>query len=103
MVSLKHLCDCCGNEITKGDYMVLNLLPFKTTRRLTFDKSPVFSTSNQELCNSCAGELYEHYRLMKASKQGKPLKRICLSCGYEDDNNVICPVCKSQNWSIEEE
>lgn len=102
-MSIKRLCDCCGKEIVKDDFMVLNLLPFKTTRGLTFDKFPVSSTSNQELCDSCAGELYEHYRMMKASKQGKPLKRICLSCGHEDDDNMICPVCKSQNWSIEEE
>lgn len=102
-MSIKRICDCCGKEIVKDDFMVLNLLHFNTIRGLTFNKSPVSSTSDQELCDSCAGELYEHYRLMKASKQGKPLKRICLSCGYEDDNNVICPVCKSQNWSIEEE
>lgn len=102
-MSIKRICDCCGKEIVKDDFMVLNLLHFNIIRGLTFNKSPVSSTSDQELCDSCAGELYEHYMLMKASKQGKPLKRICLSCGYEDDDNVICPVCKSKNWSIEEE
>ena len=102
-MSIKRLCDCCGKEIVKDDFMVLNLLPFKTTRGWTSYKTPVSPTSNQELCDSCAGELCEHYRLMKVTKQGKLLKRICLNCGHEDDDNVVCPVCKSQNWSVEEE
>ena len=94
MMSVKRLCDCCGKEITKDDFMVLNLLPFQTSRGFTFEHAPCSATSNQELCDSCAAE---------ANKQGKILKRVCLNCGHEDNDNPVCPVCKSQNWEIEEE
>lgn len=94
-MSVKRLCDCCGKEIIKKDFTVLDLLLFSYTscsRRF-----------KQELCDSCAAEVYEHYRLMKANKQGKILKRVCFNCGYEDDNNPVCPVCKSKNWELKEE
>lgn len=70
-MSVKRLCDCCGKEITKDDFMVLNLLPFHTSRGFTFEHSPC-STISQELCDSCAEEVYEHYQLMKATKQVAP-------------------------------
>lgn len=102
-MSVKRLCDCCGQEILKDDFMVLNLLPYKSIRGVSFAEAPVSCTSKQELCDHCAAELCEHYRMMKATKQGKTLKRVCLNCGHEDNDEIVCPVCKSQNWSIEEE
>lgn len=102
-MSVKRLCDCCGQEILKEDFMVLNFLPYKSIRGVSFDEAPVSRTSNQELCDHCAAELCEHYRMMKSVKQGKALKRVCLNCGHEDNDEIVCPVCKSQSWSIEEE
>ena len=101
-MSVKRLCDCCCKEITNYDFIVLNLFSSQTSRGLVFEHTTCPTTS-QELCDSCAAEVYEHYRLMKANKQGKTLKRVCLNCGHEDNDNPVCPVCKSQNWEIEEE
>lgn len=102
-MAVKRVCDCCGKEITKDVFMTLGLLPFRALRGVTFKDAPCFTIYNQELCDSCAEEVYKNYRLMKANKKGKTLKRVCINCGNEDNNNPICPVCKSQNWEIEEE
>lgn len=101
-MSLKRLCDCCGKPIHEVNFMVLNLLPITYVQETRDRRNIKKSWPNQELCDSCATEVYEHYRLMKANKQGKTLKRVCLNCGHEDDDNPVCPVCKSQNWGIEE-
>ena len=101
-MSVKRLCDCCGKEIDKGDFMVLNLLSYRSIRGLSFDKSPVSPTSNQELCDSCAAELCEHYKMMQAKARGVKLKRVCLNCGVDNDDDPVCPICKSSNWSLEE-
>lgn len=92
-MSVKRLCDCCGTEIAEDDFMVLKLLPKRQTRGCSLDIPLATPIPNQELCDSCASGVYEHYRLMKANKQGKTLKRVCLNCGQENDYDIVCPIC----------
>ena len=101
-MSVKCLCDCCGKEIDKDDFMVLSLLPYRSIRGLPFDKSLVSLTSNQELCDSCAAEFCEHYKMMQAKAHGVKFKRVCLNCGVDNDDDIVCPICKSSNWGLEE-
>lgn len=69
-MAVKRLCDCCGKEITKNDFMVLNLLPKQSIRGISFDNPPVSRVSNQELCDACAGELVEFYMSMIENNKG---------------------------------
>lgn len=93
-MSVKRLCDCCGKEITKDDFMVLNLLPFQTSRGFTFEHAPCSSISNQELCNSCAAKLCQFYEGMK-NPVYRPggVRRVCTNCGQENDHDIVCPIC----------
>lgn len=93
-MSLKRLCDCCGNEITKDDYIVLNLLPKESTRGCSFDMPLATPTSNQELCDSCAAKLCQFYEGMKnpVYRPGR-VRRVCTNCGQENDHDIVCPIC----------
>lgn len=103
-MSVKRLCDCCGKEITKSDFMVLNLLPFQTLRGLTFEHAPCSAASNQELCDSCAAKLYQFYENMKnpVYRPGN-VKRVCSNCGQENDHDIVCPICGESAFKFTEE
>ena len=101
-MSMKRLCDCCGKAIAEDDFRIFNLSPSKALREFGTESISSFNISNQELCHKCTKELYGYYQIMRVKKQGKFLKRVCLVCGRKDDDNLICPVCNSNCWIIEE-
>lgn len=102
-MSVKRLCDCCGKEITKSDFMVFNLLPFQTSRGFTFEHAPCSTTSNQELCDSCAAKLCQFYENMKnpVYRPGN-VKRVCSNCGQENDHDMVCPICGESAFKFTE-
>jgi hypothetical protein len=103
-MSVKRVCDCCGKEITKSDFMVFNLLPFKTSRGFKLENDPVSCTSNQELCDSCAAKLCKSYEGMK-NPVYRPggVRRFCTNCGQENDHDIVCPICGMSTFKFTEE
>lgn len=80
--------------------MVLDLLPYKRAHRVLSDKAMTRALPDKQICYNCADALKKCYEEIEREARSKAvgLRRVCLSCGREDNDNPICPVCKQPNW-----